>query len=119
MKVSIGVVAKSMKSLNEFANTDMGAALAFRLQRVVAVVNAQIAILADVEHKLVEKYNGKINGVAINFTNDDDRDAFQKEMIEAEKVEIELPCEKLTEADILTVSKIKPAILHSISWLLE
>lgn len=119
MKVAIGVVASSMKSLNEFANTDMGAALAFRLQRVIVVVNEQVAILGGVEQSLVAKYKGVIDGITIKFDNDDDRDAFQKEMAEAGKVEIELPCGKLTEADILTVSKIKPAILNSISWLIE
>lgn len=107
-----------MRSLNEFSGLEMAPALAIRVGRILEAARREFTTYAGVETSLIAKHKGVVVGNTIQFPDKTIEAAYGKDLEEADSVEVDLPGEKITEADINTLAKVKPSVLTDISWLI-
>ena len=117
-------------SLNEFLALDLPIKEGIKIAKISKKINEHIELKREFEKKIFEKYSEKDETGAIKPVKNEageiipnqvyitDPEAYTKDVLELEDVDIEISGEKIN-LDILGLIKIKPSLLLKLEWLVD
>lgn len=125
MRITNKQVMESVGALAELQQTDIPAALSFRLAKIIMTIDPMIKAINAARVKLLDKYAKKgDDGRPITRENEEggtmieieDTGSFEQELNEMMLVENDIDFEHICITDMVGLS-VKPSVFISLNWL--
>ena len=116
MKVKLREIVMGLPSFNELMVCDLPMSGAFKIASIAGEYTKHVNAFNKAKTSLFDRYG--VDSPDGKFIRPDHKDVANTEMEATLDIEVEMPIEKITRAD-LAGTKIKPQTVINLRWLLE